>query len=171
MIVQLGVRLHELLGLGQWIRRTVRLIGFDPIGQRLQAFVFRDGRACAPLRAEGGKQVFQHRQRVSLVDLLLQCVGHQVSVLQGPCDRGAAVIHRLQLLHAITHGCNFHLVHLARLLFAIAGDERHSRAFAEQVGDSADVDGFDSEFTRDALDVGDVDFEFHVWGKFEGPVE
>jgi hypothetical protein len=39
------------------------------------------------------------------------------------------------------------------------------------VGDSADVDGLDSEFTRDALDVGDVDFEFHEWGKFEGPVE
>jgi hypothetical protein len=37
------------------------------------------------------------------------------------------------------------------------------------MGDSSDVNGFDSEFARDALDVGNVDLEFHGvgWGKGE----
>ena len=159
-LLVLVVRVDELGGLAVEVDPRDGEVRLDEIGQRLQALFLGDGGTRAPLRPERREDVLQAVERLGLVDLRAQDIGHQLALLERLDDGGAAVVEGDQLLHALLDVLDLHLVERAGGLLAVAGDEGDGGAVGEEFGGGADLDGAQAELLGDAFDVGDVEIEF-----------
>ena len=102
------------------------------------------------LRPIGQVQVFEPLHAVGPFDLLAQLRRQRVLRLDRLEDRLLTLLQLSQLRDARADGGNLLFVEPARLIAAVAGDERHGVAFIEQRDRAGNRLLVDAEFTRQA---------------------
>ena len=128
------------------------------VGQRLEARLARDLRLGAALGLEGCVQVFQLDLGVGAVDRSRQLRRQLALLLDALENGGAPVLQLAQVAQPLFQLPELRVVEAAGLLLAVAGNERHRRAFTQQLNGGGHLGNADTKLRRDAL----VDL-VHAW--------
>jgi hypothetical protein len=102
------------------------------LGQWREATLTRNHGAGAALRLEWQVQVFQRLLRVCRHDGGLERLVELSLLVDALEDGGAAILHFLEVLGALTHIAKLHLVEPAGHLLAVAGNEWQGGALSEE---------------------------------------
>jgi hypothetical protein len=140
---------RRLLGL-----RVGRLARPQQLGERLEAALARDHRPRAALRLEREVQVLERLLRGRGREPRPQRVGELPLLLHRLHDRRAALLELAQVLRAIAHVAELHLVEAARGLLAVAGDERERVPLVEEGERLRHLARREGELGADLLDEG-----------------
>ena len=121
--------IEKFLGL-RLERHAVRVLAAlgaapDPEGEGLEPGFLGLHRLRFALLLEGQVDLFQPVELEGGADHLLELGGELLLLLDLGQDEGLALERGLELLFSLDHFLDHHLVHIARLLFSVAGDEGH----------------------------------------------
>jgi hypothetical protein len=130
-------------------RRIERGVGEQRIGQRLEAGFASDLSFGSPLGLERRVDIFEFDLAVGGLDGALK-LGRQLALLGDALEhRDAPVLELCEVAEALFELAQLRVVEPASLLFAVARDEWHGRAFAKQAHGGGDLSGLDIEFSSD----------------------
>ena len=119
--------------------RSDRRVGEDRVGQRFQTGLAGDLRLGAALGLVGQVEVFEARLAVGGQHVIEQRLRELPLLGDGREDRVAAVFHLAQVAELLLEVAQLGVVEAAGHFLAVAGDERHGRAFVQQFDRSADL--------------------------------
>ena len=139
----------------------------DFVGQRAEALLAGLGGERLLLRPERQIQIFEPLDAIGPLDLLAQLVGECVLRFDRSQDRVLALFQLAELGDARADAADLLFVEPARLVAAIARDERHRVAVVQQRDRARDRLLFDAELTRQA-GVVDRSRRCHETSRFRG---
>ena len=126
-------------------------VGQQRVAQRLQSRLARDLRLGAALRLVGRIQVFQLDLGLRIRDGARQLRRQLALLLDALQHRGAAVLQLAQIAEPLLQLAQLRVVEAAGLLLAVARDERHGRALAQQVHGGRHLADADAQLRGDTL--------------------
>ena len=121
------------------------------LAQRLEARFARDLRLGAPLRLVRRVEVFELHLGRRADDRARQLRRQLVLLADGLEDGRAAILQLAQIAEPLFQLAQLRVVEPAGLLLAVARDERHGRALAEQLDGRRDLLEADAQLRGDAL--------------------
>ena len=111
----------------------------DPLGQRLQAALFRRSGPGLPLGPEGKVNVLQPGQGICCQQLLLQISCEQLALGQGMKDGVSSLFELSDSEEKITYPGNCDLIQISCGLFSVSGNEGQRCAAVQQLYGGLDL--------------------------------